>query len=89
MKDRTRNNIASSLPPSTAAFHQHCLRAAGQIKIWTDCLDSNPHVPSMVVFGYESSRCDRQFKIKWSNLPDRFVDSRLHSCGDCNSNCTR
>ncbi|CAF3953138.1 unnamed protein product, partial [Rotaria sp. Silwood1] len=89
MKDRTRTNIASSLPPSTSSFHQHCLRAARQVKIWLDCLDSNPTTPSMLDSGYKNVDSIDRFKIKWNDLPDQPSDSRLITCGDCKTNCKR
>jgi hypothetical protein len=89
IKDLVRTSIATSLPPSTAAFHQHCLRAARQLKIWIDCLDSNPTIPPMIDLGYENSDVVGKFRIKWTDLPDKPIDSRLDSCGECKSNCTR
>ncbi|CAF1472172.1 unnamed protein product [Rotaria sordida] len=89
MKDRSRTNIASSLPPSTSSFHQHCLRAARQVKIWIDCLNSNPTTLSMLDSGYKSVDGTDRFKIKWSDFPDQPSDFRLITCGDCKSNCRR
>ncbi|CAF3490847.1 unnamed protein product [Rotaria sordida] len=89
MKDRTRTNIASSLPPSTSSFHHHCLRAARQVKIWLDCLDLNPTTPSMLDSGYKNVDGIDRFKIKWNDLPDQPSDFRLITCGDCKSNCRR
>ncbi|CAF3390230.1 unnamed protein product, partial [Rotaria sp. Silwood2] len=89
IKNRARTNIASSLPPSTAAFKQHCLRAARQVKIWIDCFDSYPIAPPMLNSGYENTDSDSNFKIKWTDLPEKPYDPRLDSCGECKSNCNR
>ncbi|CAF3933472.1 unnamed protein product [Rotaria sp. Silwood2] len=89
MKDRIRANISSSLPPSTAAFIQHCLRTARQVKIWVDCLDPNPTAPSALNSGYEIDNITGKLKVKWTNLAERSLDSRLDSCGNCKSNCSR
>ncbi|CAF3938297.1 unnamed protein product [Rotaria sp. Silwood1] len=89
IKNRARTNIASSLPPSTAAFKQHCLRAARQVKIWIDCFDSYPIAPSMLDSGYENTDSDSNYKIKWTDLPEKPYDPRLDSCGECKSNCNR
>ncbi|CAM4781219.1 unnamed protein product [Rotaria magnacalcarata] len=64
IKDRARTNVASTLPPSTSAFNLHCLRAARQIKIWIDCLDSNPTPLPLLQSGYENADIAGKFKIK-------------------------
>ncbi|CAF0995602.1 unnamed protein product [Rotaria sordida] len=89
IKDRSRKNIAASLPPSTMAFRQHCLRCSRQLKIWLDSLESHSIPPAMSHYGYEYSLVINRFKIKWSTLSDQPNDYRLETCGDCQSGCTR
>lgn len=89
VKDRFRKNIAASLPPSTMAFREHCLRCSRQLKIWLYSLESNYIPPTMLHNGYEYSPSINQFKIKWSTLTDEPNDYRLETCGDCKGGCTR
>lgn len=89
IKDRFRKKVAASLPPSTMAFHQHCLRCSKQLKIWLASLESNSIPPEMSYSGYEYSASINRFKIKWSELNDRPNDFRLETCGDCKNSCTR
>ena len=49
-------------------------RAAQQIKIWIDCLDSNPIPPPLLESGYENAAIAGKFKIKWTDLPDKPID---------------
>ncbi|CAF3305789.1 unnamed protein product [Rotaria sp. Silwood2] len=89
MKDRTRVSFASNLPPSRSAFKQHCLRAARQIKIWMDCLDPNPIAPPLIYSGYEQADINGEWKIKWTDNPERPLDTQLETCGNCKTTCNR
>jgi hypothetical protein len=89
VKDQSRKNVAASLPPSTMAFHEHCLRCSRQLKIWFDSLDSHCIPPVMDHNGYEYSPVTNRFKIKWSILNDQPNDYRLQTCGECKVSCTR
>ena len=89
VKDRSRKNIAASLPPSSMAFREHCLRCSRQLKTWFDSLESNSIAPPMSDSGFEYSSITNRFKIKWTTLSDHPVDPRLQTCGDCKTGCTR
>ncbi|CAF4064432.1 unnamed protein product [Rotaria sp. Silwood2] len=89
IKDRSRKNIAASLPPSTMAFREHCLRCSRQLKIWLSSIESHSIPPAMSNNGYEYSYVIDRFKIKWSTLGDQSNDYRLATCGDCKGGCTR
>ncbi|CAF3810316.1 unnamed protein product, partial [Rotaria magnacalcarata] len=89
VKDRNRKNISGSLPPSTIAFQEHCLRSSRQIKIWLDALEPFLIAPAMFRNGYDYSNTQDKMKIKWSTLNAQLTDYRLETCGECKGSCTR
>ncbi|CAF3347405.1 unnamed protein product [Rotaria sp. Silwood2] len=89
LKDKNRKNIVINLPPSTAAFYQHCLRCSRQLNIWFNSLESYYYAPELVHNGYEYSSVNNQVKIKWSSLAEHPTDYRLETCGECTTECTR
>ncbi|CAF4125635.1 unnamed protein product, partial [Rotaria sordida] len=89
VKDRNRKSISGSLPPSTMAFHEHCLRSSRRVKIWFDALEPFPITPALFGNGYDYSSTTNKFKIKWSALNDHPNEYRLQTCGECKGGCTR
>ncbi|CAF1325103.1 unnamed protein product [Rotaria sordida] len=88
VKDRNRKSISGSLPSSTMAFHEHCLRSSRRVKIWFDALEPFPITPALFRNGYDHSSTANKFKIKWSALNDHPNDYRLQTCGECKGGCT-
>ncbi|CAF1335649.1 unnamed protein product [Rotaria sordida] len=89
VKDRNRKSISGRLPPSTMAFHEHCLRSSRRVKIWFDALEPFPITPALFGNGYDYSSTTNKFKIKWSALNDHPNEYRLQTCGECKGGCTR
>jgi hypothetical protein len=88
-KERGRKSIVANLPPSSEAFHYHCLRASRQIVIWLASCEQNMNPPAMEISGYQSTDVAHRFKIRWTSLSDFSDDLRLDTCGQCSSGCSR
>lgn len=88
-KDRGRKSIVTNLPPSSNAFHYHCLRAFRQIFTWLSSFDQFMKLPSMESCGYQREATNNQLRIHWTSLPNFPDDLRLVTCGECSTGCCR
>lgn len=88
-KDRGRKSIVANLPPSSTAFHYHCLRAFRQIFTWISSFDQFMKLPPIESCGYQRVTTTNQLKIQWTSLPNFPDDLRLVTCGECSSGCFR
>ncbi|CAF1507312.1 unnamed protein product, partial [Didymodactylos carnosus] len=83
-----RKQIAASLPPSSSAFYDHCLRAARQIGIWLRTFEQDLNLPPLeTCAGFTSENGEVQ--IKWTSIEQNPVDTRLVVYGKCTSGCLR
>jgi hypothetical protein len=83
-------DISAKLPPSSNAFHQHCLRSWRQTYTWRSTFEQFDiiHRYSIKDYGYKLTD-DGEPVLQWLSILSMPDDVSLVKCGQCKSGCRR